>query len=289
MALAPVPERPASRPGNAAPLLHTRHMGVRTYPSPRDEPQAATYWRRRFIALVIGLAVLAVITWAFSGALGGATAGAFRGGTRAGKPGGGNAPGAAAPSAGASGTPSARASPGAASASPGTSSPAASARATATSSPSARRHRPAAQAHASAGAHPASATASLGRCPVSDVVLSLFAGQGAVTAHGMPHFDVDVVSTAAQPCKFNVGARHLALVVTSGRAGIWSSADCVQGLGSLVTALQRGVPTVLPMTWDQELASPGCAGRATQVPAGTYSAVAADGALTSNSVTFRVR
>src|SRR5580700_12293487 len=38
---------------------------------PPERPTASTYWRRRFVALVIGLSVLALVTWALSGAMGG--------------------------------------------------------------------------------------------------------------------------------------------------------------------------------------------------------------------------
>jgi hypothetical protein len=40
----------------------------RSHPEDR-QPLPMTYWRRRFLALVAGLAVLAVIAWAFSGVL----------------------------------------------------------------------------------------------------------------------------------------------------------------------------------------------------------------------------
>jgi hypothetical protein len=252
-------------------------MGAKTYPSQGEEPQAATYWRRRFVALVIGLAVLAVIAWAFSGALGGATATANSAhgssGTRVGHSGSGPAPGAAGPSS-ASGSASASAS-----AAPSPS---------ATSGPG----RAGATTQAAAADSPAATRGSAGGpgyCPGKDVVLSLFPSQGSAGPRGVPQFDVDVVSTAAQTCKFNLGARYLTLVITSGKSRIWNSADCVQGQAWLVTDLQRGVPTVLPISWNGLLSTPGCAGRPSQVPAGTYSATATDGPLASNSETFRVR
>ena len=40
----------------------------------RDPVSPATYWRRRAIALVIGMAVLSLIAWAVNGALGGSHA-----------------------------------------------------------------------------------------------------------------------------------------------------------------------------------------------------------------------
>lgn len=40
---------------------------------PLERPTASTYWRRRFVALLIGLSALALVTWALSGAMGGST------------------------------------------------------------------------------------------------------------------------------------------------------------------------------------------------------------------------
>ena len=280
-------------------------MGAKTDPYPAAERQAATYWRRRFVALVIGLAILAVIAWAFSGALGGASAG-----------------GATAGSAGLGGHSGNRPAPRPAGrpAATGSGSPSAAAPTSAARSPSARASA-GRQAKVSPGSAAAATGSSGGRrfCPGKDVVLSLFASQGSTgrgsasrgsTGRGsasrgsasrgsasqgsagsraLAQFDVDVVSTSPQTCKLNVGAKYLTLVISSGKARIWSSADCVRGQGSLVTDLRRGVPTVLPISWDRKLSAPGCAGRASQAPAGTYSATAADGALVSNSQTFLVR
>ncbi len=239
-------------------------MGAHPYPQQDPRPQTATYWRRRFLALVAGLILLAVIAWAFSGALGGANAA----GTLAGGPGHpGSGPGPAS-----AGSPSA-----AAGGSTGT--------ATGSPAPDAgsagRSPAPAASAAGSSGGP--------GYCAAQAVVLSLSAGQATAGPGQAPQFDVDVVSTAAQACKFNVGTGHLILVIRSGKAKIWSSADCAQGAGSLVTELQRGIPTVLPVSWNLQLSAPGCGGRSSRVPAGTYTATATDGALSSSSQTFRVR
>ena len=45
-------------------------MSISPSRSQQKKPRRATYWRRRFITLVIGLAVFAVIAWALSGSLG---------------------------------------------------------------------------------------------------------------------------------------------------------------------------------------------------------------------------
>lgn len=254
-------------------------MGMNTfrYQSGERQPLPTTYWKRRFLALVVGLAILAVIAWAFSGVLarGGASRTASAGhrspgrgadmrGAASGASGGGDTSGsAAAPRASASSTPAALSSPappgGAASASPSPD-PAQSAGST------------------SSGLPPA--------CKPGEVVLSLFSSQDSYGRGQLPEFDVDVVSTAARTCAFNVGPKFLALVITARGKRIWSSADCVAGQGSLLTDLARGVPTVLPLSWDRETSAPGCKAASRQVAAGSFAAAASDGGLASNSVTF---
>lgn len=250
-------------------------MGMGTFRYPQSEGQAATYWRRRFLALVGGLAVLALIAWAFSGALGGGAAHTAGGDAQAGQAahqagqGGGSGQGAAPAS---SAQPSAAAS----AADPAAADPAASASAAGSPAP-----RSSVSPAASGAGQPR-------RCHRSDVVLSLSASQDSFSSRQPPVFDVDIVSTSASPCTFNVGAKHVTLVISAGRVRIWGSADCIDGQGSLITDLQRGIPTVLPISWNRQTSSPGCEIASAQVPAGTYSAIALDGPDVSNSVTFRL-
>jgi hypothetical protein len=221
-----------------------------------------TYWRRRFLALASGLAVLALIAWAFSGALGvGGRAAASAGHGSSGhqsRPTGGYGNGTA-PCVGVPQT-----SP---STPPGSAAPAA---------PTPDATQP--PGPASSGATRA--------CNPGDVVLSLFSSQGSYGRGQLPEFDVDVVSTAARTCAFNVGPRFLTLVITAGGKRIWSSADCVAGPGSLLTNLARGVPTVVPLSWDRETSAPGCRVTSRQVTPGSFAAAALDGGLASNPLTF---
>jgi hypothetical protein len=53
-------------------LLHTQRMATSTVRRmPPERPATTTYWRRRFVTLVLGLSILALVAWAFSGSLGG--------------------------------------------------------------------------------------------------------------------------------------------------------------------------------------------------------------------------
>jgi hypothetical protein len=238
-------------------------MGTNTfrYESQERPLSPAVYWRRRFLALVVGLAILAALAWAISGVLpsgpsgpasqaqGRGTSGS--GGTGSGGPGAGSA---SSPGATPSGTP------------PGGGTSQNSPPKTSGSASGLPRH-----------------------CQASDIVISVSASRSSYRRAQSPEFDVDVVSTAGHTCAFNVGPKFLSVVVMAGRKRVWSSADCVQGRGSLMTNLARGVPTVLPITWDRGLSAPGCAAMSGQVRSGSFVASASDGSVASNSVAFRLR
>jgi len=242
---------------------------MNTFRNHPEEPQPPSmmYWRRRFLALAAGLAVLAVIAWAFSSvlAVGGraaASAGHGSPGRHAGPTGGhgnGRASGSGVPQASTSAT-----------------------QAPILSTPPGIPAPPSQTPGATQPPGPASAQA----CEPGEVVLSLFSSQASYGRGQLPEFNVDVVSTAARTCAFNVGPRFLTLVITAGGNRIWSSADCVAGPGSLLTDLARGVPTVVPLSWDRETSAPGCRVTSRQVTAGSFAAAASDGGLASNPLTF---
>jgi hypothetical protein len=249
-------------------------------------PQAAVYWRRRFVALLIGLAVLALVAWAFSGAVGGsgAPAGASDGSAQSGA---GQQANGGAGQAGAGQAGTGQAGAGQAGTGHGGTGHSGAGHGGTGGTGSTASHK--AGAGAASDRHGKRTRVSRPRpCPSGDVVLSLFTSQENYTVGQMPQFDVNVVATADQTCTFNVGARHVALIIRAGSVRVWGSADCVQGAGNLVSDLQRGVPTVLPISWNRQASSPGCPNTSSQMRAGTYSAAVADGGLVSNSVTFRI-
>lgn len=230
--------------------------------------------------LVTGLAALGVIAWAFAGTVGRGNAGPAAGGS------GGTTAGAgpgAGPGSGAAGRPALALGGGR------TSSDGRAARSSRRSAAGSAGGSSASQRPASPSRGAASAAGQINRCARRYVVLTLFASQNGGDSGGVPQFEVYVVSTEAQTCKFNVGARHLALVIKSHTARVWNSAVCASGQGSLITELQRGVPTVVPIVWDRQVSTPGCKGTPSLAPAGVYAATATDDGQASNAETFRLR
>ena len=276
-------------------------MGLNTFRNQEERRPASTYWRRRFFALAGGLAIFALLAWSVSGAVGGVKVISPAANVVAGhqhRPAGSGArPGGPAPAT----APHQSASP-----SPQPSAPAGQhlarhhhaarphpgrkARRAPRKAPT-RPKRPA-RPTGSASPAPGSQGSAHGRprtCAPGSVVISLFASQASYPARGRPEFDLDVVSTGARTCTFNVGAKYLALVIKAGSVRVWSSADCLQGRKSLFTDLVKGVPTVLSISWDRRTSSPGCRLASSAVPAGLYTATASSGELASNKEIFRIR
>ena len=256
----------------------------------RHQPErtAGIYWRRRIAVLVIGLSVFAVASWGLSSVLkvpAGATGPAGTRPAHQGRPGAGKPAPAGRPSPGpqhspqvnqksASGDSGRRQGSGKGAVS--RSSPLHTARTGVAPSPG-------------ASARPSGPfTFTPAFCARPDVVLSVFVPQATFGRGQTPSFSLNVVSTGQATCSFNVGPGRLALVIREGPVRIWSSADCVRGSGSLITALRRGVPTVLAISWNRQTSAPGCTGRARRVPPGIYTAYGVEGGLVSTPVTFRL-
>jgi hypothetical protein len=224
------------------------------------------YWRRRVIALAAGIAVLGVVVWTVNGTLGN----------------GGASPSANVSSVSGhhSAAPAGPSTPAAGTSSPlATGSPTPSATPTATSS--AQDHHRTGKDQAGADGQHASQS-----CPRADIVVSLFSTRYRYRAHATPRFQVDVVSTAARGCMFDVSPRNVQLIIKSGDHRVWGSADCQASSRPHNTRLVRGVPTVLQISWNRKTSAPGCHQPRNYARPGTYTATARSGKIRSQPMIF---
>ena len=152
------------------------------------------------------------------------------------------------------------------------------ARAPARPSPSSRPSAAPARRHRAAGS-PASRPALA--CTPGQVTLRLSSPQYWYQPGATPRFTVSAISGQVRPCRFNMGTKFVAVVITAAGRRIWSSADCVSGGGSNVIVLTRGVPAVLHLSWDRRTSSAGCGGARPLVPAGEYQVAAVAGPVQS--------
>jgi hypothetical protein len=262
----------------------------------RGKGSSATYWRRRFIALVAGLAIFGVLAWSVSGALGkpkiispaaNVVSGKHHPAGGSGAAAGATATSTPAPSPAASPDPAPDPVPSTTPASPPAGGTAGN---PVTKQP--KKH-PASPVGTAPGA-PGNSAGGPGhtvtrKCSASHVVLTVVASRASYAAHADPQFTVDVVATGRQTCMFNVGDTHLTLLIRTAAGRVWNSADCAAGRKSLPTDLVPGVPTALPISWNRTTSSPGCKVAASKVPAGVYAATASNGSITSNKEIFRIR
>ncbi len=252
-------------------------------PGSRQSPgQSDVYWRRRVIALAAAIGVLALIAWTVNGTLGGSgnaqtTADITHTGQQAKH---GIAPAAATSPA----VSPSRAAPTAAEAA--TPRPTASAHGQHGQAKRGQAKRGQAKPARHQAGHGTAASGRAAACPRGSVVLSLFTTKYRYPAHQAPRFQLDVVSTAPRPCSFDLGAKHVQLVIKAGgERQVWDSADCAAA-GHHLTRLSRGVPDVLRVSWDRKTAAASCglAGKAARP--GTYTATARSGPVHSQSLIF---
>jgi hypothetical protein len=251
----------------------------------RGQPEA--YWRRRVITLCAGLAVLAVLAWAFTGS------GKAPSPARKASPASTALPAAAysgSPSAPSSGTSGTSGTSGSASASAGS---AASLPFPAVTSGSGqpKSAAPSKKAAMRAGTGAGNAPGGVepdGSCAPGSVVLSLFTSRTSYRAGQYPAFQIYAVSTASRTCSLDASPHRLHVQVTSSGRVIWDSADCTKGEPNRNVRLRRGVPAEASVTWRRDISLPGCVTVASSARAGSYQAQARDGSVTSPVRSFKL-
>jgi len=118
------------------------------------------------------------------------------------------------------------------------------------------------------------------------VALSVSSPQYFYQVGKTPSFTVRAVSKASRPCRFNMSAKFVSVVITSGDRRIWSSADCASGAASNMVVIASGQPAALKLSWDRRTSSPGCSGTGQLARPGEYQVRAVAGQLHSRSVNF---
>jgi hypothetical protein len=298
-------------------------MDRNAYRDEDDTDQPDTYWRRRVLTLVAGLALLGILAWAFSGGGGkpahpaAATsspatsitpAAAYSGDpsssgatSPAGSP---VSAGLTAPATGSSSSSGSSSSGGFWSASSAAKSAGASPPAARTSNlaglPAAGRTSPGRGTRTASAPATATGTADPsgqplqatvepgGGCAPSAVVLSLFASKTSYSSGQDPQFSVYAVSTGAQPCTVAIGPAKLQVLVMSSGRIVWNSADCAKASSTRTVKLKRGVPVTETISWNRSVSLPGCQTLASSAPAGTYQVQARTGSVSSPVRTFKL-
>jgi hypothetical protein len=247
-----------------------------------DEGSPDAYWRRRVITLALGLGLLGILAWGFSG--GGAknqpgSSSSLVPATALGTA----VPGLPSSSPGRTETPTAPATtvtplpqPSKAATSPRPSvRPGATATSGGTAAPQQQQQQ---QSQQQLGPD--------GQCPPGSVVLSLFTDRPSYVQGEYPQFAVYAVSTYPGSCQFDPGQLQVN-VMSEGRI-IWDSADCARGNDSHATELARGVPAQADVVWNRTITLPGCQVLAADARDGYYQVQARTNTVSSPVREFKL-
>ncbi len=237
----------------------------------RRPSDPAACWRRRFLILGGGIAVLALLAVQFASARPDSAAANSSIAPALARD---NLPPAAYGKAWPGPSPTPR---------PGAASPAV--RVTGTASPRATASRTRTSDTQRPGAS-ASATATARQCAPGGIVLSLFTSQASYRPGERPRFDVYGVSTAPGTCLMAFGAGSVRVIVTSHGQVVWDSAACKPAPAPEIL-FQTGVPQLLTISWNRAAAAPaGCAGSLPPGASGTFQAVATGAGQHSSARAF---
>ena len=96
-------------------------------------------------------------------------------------------------------------------------------------------------------------------------------------------FALEVTNTSDRSCLIDVTDKTRELVIVSGPARIWGSADCVDPKPRMLL-LAAGQSDAASLTWKRVRSEPGCPTKGVEAKAGTYRATASILGKTSDEV-----
>ncbi len=133
------------------------------------------------------------------------------------------------------------------------------------------------------------APAAVGLCPDAALSLTTSTDSDTYALGATPKITMVVKNTSAAPCRRDLGAGVVELLVTSGSDRIWSSDDCSPSKASALTTLAPGATQAIVKTWPGVRSRPGCQGAKETAKAGTYRVAGRVGALRVDGAVFRLR
>ncbi|REE62531.1 hypothetical protein BX257_5153 [Streptomyces sp. 3212.3] len=120
------------------------------------------------------------------------------------------------------------------------------------------------------GQLPAGSGSSLPNCASGSVQLTLKSVHNSYAPGETPTFELIAKNSSGSDCKVDLGPKNAVLTITQTGSddGVWSSADCPSGSGSVLFRVPANNEVTYTVKWDRKPSAPNCA----TPPAGTASA-----------------
>jgi hypothetical protein len=214
------------------------------------------YWRRRFIFLAAGIALLVLLVLTVHA-------------VRSNGEGTNGAQGPATP------TPTQAAASPSTSAKKTSSSPKSSAKSAAKSS-----GRSSSAARTTAAPPP--------KCDVKSLSITSVVGKSTYSVGDTPLLQMQVTNTGSKPCVQDLADRQVEMRVYNGESRVWGSHDCQIQPGTQARTLAPNMPVRVAITWSGRTSQPGCDGTRQRVGAGTYTLYTALAGRTAKATQFSI-
>ena len=218
-------------------------------------PSPAVYRRRRLVALVLLLAILALLVWGVA-----AIVGLFRGEPAA--------AGQAVPSASVTAPQPA----------PSAADPSAS--------PLAATAGEAGAGDAAAGEATTASSDGIAACTEADIAVAASTSRKSYASSQTPVLVMTITNVGSSACRLNVGTSQQDFSVSSGSDRIYSSSDCLADPTDLDITIKAGRSETARFTWERRRSAPGCKAVSAKPRPGTYVLTVKLGETTSGKVPF---
>lgn len=120
-----------------------------------------------------------------------------------------------------------------------------------------------------------------GLCPDAGIDVVVTTNESTYQPGVNPQVTMAITNGGTVACQRDLGSGANEITVVSQGTRIWSSDDCSTSSEADVQTLQPGESATVELTWDRVKSEPGCAGDATDVPAGEYTIVGRNGQVHS--------
>ncbi len=131
--------------------------------------------------------------------------------------------------------------------------------------------------------------AAIGPCPDGSLELTVTTDARTYRVGAKPKLTMTLRNAGAVACRRDLGSAAREVIITSGMAHTWSSADCQRPGVSDVALLAAGSTQRYSLAWPGHRSPIGCAGPAPVATAGTYRVQARLGTLRSSHAVFQLR
>jgi hypothetical protein len=126
------------------------------------------------------------------------------------------------------------------------------------------------------------------KCDVKSLSITSVVGKSTYSVGDTPLLQMQVTNTGSKPCVQDLADRQVEMRVYNGESRVWGSHDCQIQPGTQARTLAPNMPVRVAITWSGRTSQPGCDGTRQRVGAGTYTLYTALAGRTAKATQFSI-